>query len=97
MRDVVATGLGVVARGAGDVPAFWNVLKRGQAITAPPSALPDGKIRVAEVTDLALTDRLPVKAAARSTAARSSPSSRPAKPSPWPGSIRITRISRALP
>ena len=64
MREVVATGLGVVAPGAGDVPAFWNVLRRGQAITAPPSALPEGKIRVAEVTHPTLIDRLPVKATA---------------------------------
>ena len=64
MRQVVATGLGVIAPGASDVPAFWRVLRNGQAVTAPPTALPDGKIRVAEVTDETLADRLPVKAAA---------------------------------
>lgn len=64
MREVVATGLGVIAPGASDVPAFWRVLRNGQAVTAPPTALPDGKIRVAEVRDETLADRLPVKAAA---------------------------------
>jgi nodulation protein E len=64
MRDVVATGLGVIAPGASDVPAFWRLLIDGQAVSAPPTALPDGKIRVAEVTDGALMARLPVKAAA---------------------------------
>ncbi len=64
MREVVATGLGVVAPGASDVPAFWRLLRAGQAVTAPPSAIPEGKIRVAEVRDTTLTDRLPVKPAA---------------------------------
>jgi len=64
MRQVVATGLGVIAPGASDVPAFWRLLRNGRAVTAPPTALPDGKIRVAEVTDETLADRLSVKAAA---------------------------------
>ena len=64
MREVVVTGVGVVAPGASDVPAFWHLLKNGQAVSAPPTALPDGKIRVAEVTDKALEARLQVKAAA---------------------------------
>lgn len=64
MRDVVATGLGAIAPGASDVPAFWRLLRDGRAVSAPPTALPDGKIRVAEVTDGALMARLPVKAAA---------------------------------
>lgn len=64
MREVVATGLGVIAPGASDVSAFWHLLRSGRAVTAPPRALPDGRIRVAEVTDDTLADRLPVKAAA---------------------------------
>lgn len=64
MRDVVATGLGVIAPGASDVPGFWRLLRNGQAVSASPSALPEGRIRVAEVTDDTLADRLPVKAAA---------------------------------
>ncbi|MCD2172421.1 beta-ketoacyl-[acyl-carrier-protein] synthase family protein [Rhizobium sp. C4] len=64
MRDVVATGLGIIAPGASDVSAFWHLLRNGQAVTAPPKALPEGKIRAAEVTDDTIADRLPVKAAA---------------------------------
>ena len=64
MREVVVTGVGVVAPGASDVPAFWHLLRNCQAVSAPPTALPDGKIRVAEVTDKALEARLQVKAAA---------------------------------
>lgn len=64
MHDVVATGLGVIAPGAGDVPSFWRRLKEGAAVSAPPTAIPDGRIRVAEITDPTLADNLPVKAAA---------------------------------
>lgn len=64
MREVVATGLGVIAPGASDVPGFWHVLRKGQAISAPPTSMPEGRIRVAEVTDRTIMDRLPVKAAA---------------------------------
>jgi nodulation protein E len=64
MRDVVVTGLGVVAPCGADVPSFWKGLTSGIAVSLAPTSIPDSKLRVAEIVDLQFLETLPVKAAA---------------------------------
>ena len=64
MRRVAVTGLGVVAPGGSSIEPFWDALVAGRAVSAEATALPGSGSRVAEITDNAFRDALPVKAAA---------------------------------
>ncbi len=64
MREIVVTGLGVVAPCGRDVSTFWEGLTAGVAVSMPPTSIPDSTLRVAEVKDRQFIDDLPVKAAA---------------------------------
>ncbi|MCK5932428.1 MAG: beta-ketoacyl-[acyl-carrier-protein] synthase family protein [Fulvimarina manganoxydans] len=64
MRTVAVTGLGVIAPGGSSVEPFWDGLVAGRAVSAEASALPGSGLRVAEITDNAFLNALPVKAAA---------------------------------
>ena len=64
MRRVAVTGLGVIAPGGSSIEPFWDALVAGRAVSAEATALPGSGSRVAEITDNAFRDDLPVKAAA---------------------------------
>ncbi|MEE2949755.1 MAG: beta-ketoacyl-[acyl-carrier-protein] synthase family protein [Pseudomonadota bacterium] len=64
MRPVAVTGLGVIAPGGSSIEPFWDGLVSGRAVSAEATALPGSGLRVAEITDNAFLNALPVKAAA---------------------------------
>jgi nodulation protein E len=61
MRAVVVTGLGVASPIGCAIDTFWRELTDARPRTSAPRAMPDSKIRVAEIVDDGFVDTLPVK------------------------------------
>lgn len=61
MRGVVVTGLGVASPIGCTIETFWRDLTEARARTSAPRAMPDSKLRVAEIVDDGFLETLPVK------------------------------------
>lgn len=64
MRNVVVTGCGVISPSGWKVEEFWQALSLGRSSTVTPGAMPDSRLKVAEITDNSFIQSLPVNASA---------------------------------